>query len=111
MRILTVLAALVFLSSCASSGFNPSAQREFPPYEGEVEVLNRLPLEGTYDLVGIVRVKGVALTSDERMFDELKERAAYQGADAVIPQGKIRTRPKSDGGEDRTLAAYAIRRR
>ena len=73
MRILIVLAALVFLSSCASSGFNTTAQRKFPRHEGEVEVLRKLPRNGTYDLVGIVTVKGVALTSDERMFDELKE--------------------------------------
>ncbi len=105
-----LIVALLVLPGCTSSAFNPSSATRYPPYEGSVEVLTRLPKNGTYDLLGIVVVKGVALTSDARMFDRLKEEVAAKGGDAVIPQGEIRTRPTSDGGEDRTLAGYAIRR-
>jgi hypothetical protein len=100
------------LTACASSDFRASGAGEaLPPHEGPVAVLSRLPPPGTYRLLGIVTVNGVRLTSDERMFEQLTERAAARGADAVVPQGRIRVRPTTEGGEQRTLAAYAIRRR
>ena len=109
-NIAAFIALVSLLAGCASSNFTASGDEPLPPWEGEVQVLDRLPPEGTFRLLGVVIVRGVKLTSDERMFDQLKERAADRGADAVVPQGPIRDRPTGDGGTDRALAAYAIRR-
>lgn len=107
-----LLAAVLFMvllvSGCASSDFSPAGSETFAPYDGEVKVLDRLPAAGEYRLVGIVTVHGVNLTSDKRMFEQLQQRAAARGADAVVPQGKIRERA---GGDERVLAAHAIRLR
>lgn len=106
-----IITVTIFLTGCASSSFAPNAGTRLVPWEGEVTRLARLPAEGSYLLLGVVTVKGVALTSDERMFDALEERAAAQGADAVVLQGAIRDRPTGESGDERSLAAYAIRRR
>ena len=106
----TILAVLGLLCGCASSEFSPRADVRAPPYSGEVAVLERLPAVGSYKVLGIVIVRGVALSSDARMFDRLKERAAAQGADAVVLQAPLRTEDSADGSENRRLAAYAIRR-
>lgn len=103
-----LFAVALLLAGCASSSFSPSGERVFPPHTGPVTVLERLPAAGEYELVGIVTVHGVNLSSDARMFEQLKERAAARGADAVVPQGKIRERA---GGDERVLAAHAIRLR
>lgn len=106
----TILTVLGLLCGCAASEFSPRGDVRAPPYSGEVVVLERMPAEGTYKALGIVIVRGVALSSDERMFNQLKERAAAQGADAVVLQAPLRTEDNGDGGEKRRLAAYAIRR-
>ena len=108
--LLVVLPGALALGGCASSRFTSSGDEQFPPWHGEVAVLERLPPEGTYRLVGVVTVSGVALTSDTRMFDDLRALAAERGANAVVPQSPIRDRQTGDGGEERALAAYAIRR-
>ena len=107
-QILRLLAVSLLLAGCASSDFRPAGDVAAAPYRGTVRVLDRLPPEGTYQLVGIVTVRGVNLSSDARMFDQLKSRAAAQGADAVVPQSEIRERA---GGDERVLAAHAIRTR
>jgi hypothetical protein len=106
----TMLTVLGLLCGCASSQFSPRGEVRAPPYAGEVAVLERLPAEGSYKMLGIIIVRGVTLSSDERMFDQLKERAAAQGADAVVLQAPLRTEDNAHGGENRRLAAYAIRR-
>lgn len=110
-RLLHSCAAALLLAGCASSGFTPSGERTFEPHGGAVQVLEQLPPQGSYHLVGIVTVSGVALTSDERMMRQAKELAADHGADSIVLQRPIRDRPAGDGGEERTLAAYAIRQR
>ncbi len=107
--LLAVLPGALVLGGCASSRFTSSGGEPLAPWHGEVQVLERLPPEGTYRLVGVVSVSGVALTSDARMFDDLRALAAERGANAVVPQGPIRDRA-TGGGEERALAAYAIRR-
>ena len=104
-------AALLSLAGCAESGFRASGVDTYPPYPGKVELLKKRPEPGSYDLVGVVTVTGVSFTSDKRMFENLRELAGSRGADAVIPQSDIKDRPKTDGGEERRLAGYAIRRR
>lgn len=106
-----IITIIVLLTGCTSSSFAPSAGTRLAPWEGEVTVLARLPDEGSYRLLGVVMVRGGQVTGDGRMIDRLKERAAAQGADAVVLQGDIRDRPLDDYGVERKLAAYAIRRR
>lgn len=108
---LFLLVVLSLLAGCASPQFNRSGLDDHGSHVGAVEVLDKLPTPGSYDLVGVVVVRGVGLTSDERMFDQLRAQAAERGADAVVPQGEIRNRPTTEGGEERRLAGYAIRRR
>jgi hypothetical protein len=103
-----LLAVVLLVTGCASSSFSPAGERVFPPHAGPVAVLDRLPASGEYELVGIVTVHGVNLSSDARMLEQLQQRAAARGADAVVPQGKIRERA---GGDERVLAAHAIRLR
>ena len=103
----TVLGALFLLFGCASAEFSSSGAVAAAPYAGEVQVLERLPAKGSYTMLGVVIVRGVEITDDERMFEQLKERAAAQGADAVVPQGPIRIQ---DTTETSRLAGYALRR-
>ena len=110
-RIPVICTLVALLAACAEDEFRASGLDSFPPHEGPVQVLAQLPQPGSYDLVGVVVVRGVGFTSDERMFEQLRAMAAERGADAVIPQGPIRNRPKTEGGEERRLAGYAIRRR
>ena len=107
----TILGALWLLGGCANTQFSPTGGVRAVPYAGEVQVLERLPAVGSYEMLGVLIVRGVRLSSDERMFEQLKERAAAQGADAVVPQSAIRSQKDSAGGEERRLAAYAIRRK
>ena len=109
--VLHTLAMMLVLGACSETRFTPSAGGgASDPYEGRVELLERLPPEGTYRLLGIVKVTGVRITSDSRMYDDLRERAAASGADAVVPQGPVRERPNRDGRTQRALAGWAIRR-
>jgi hypothetical protein len=106
----TVLAVLVFLGGCSSAQFTPSGSARADPFSGEVQVLERLPATGTYQMLGVLIVRGVQLTSEAQMFEQLKSRAAERGADAVVPQGPVRSQENSQSGTDRRLAGYAIRR-
>ncbi len=102
---------LVLLSACASESFTSSTSTQYPAWRGEVEVLKQLPAPGKYDLIGIVRIEGANITSEARMFSNMKAQAAARGANAVVPQSKIQTRTLSSGDKQQVLAAYAIRLR
>jgi hypothetical protein len=105
-----LLCTAAALGGCASQEFKQSGLQTYPPYEGEVTQLDKLPAPGSYILLGVVVVRGVALTGNDEMYEQLKEQAAARGADAVVPQGKIKDRPTHEGGEQRRLAGYAILR-
>ena len=102
---------VLLLGACADGRFRASGQGAYPPFPGEVERLEQLPEPGSYELVGVVMVRGATYTSDARMYERLEDVAAQRGADAVVPQSKIKSRPTTGGGEERRLAGYAIRRR
>ena len=107
----TAVIALALLGGCTTSQFSPSGDSHAAPTSADdVQLLERLPAAGSYELLGVIIVRGVRLSSDERMFEQLKERAAQRGADAVVPQGKIRDQETTDGSETRRLGGYAIRR-
>ena len=108
-----VLMALVMtaISGCTSPAtFQPaSSSEEFPPYEGDVRVLENLPPSNQYKRVGVVFVEGVLLTKDASMVASVKKKAGAKGADAVVMQSKIKVIKNSDGSTTKKLAAWAIR--
>lgn len=112
-RLSTVLMAVVMtaISGCTSPAtFQPASRsEEFPPYEGEVRVLENLPPSNQYKRVGVVIVEGVLLTKDAAMVASVKEKAAAKGADAVVMQSKIKVTKNHDGNTTKKLAAWAIR--
>jgi hypothetical protein len=112
MDMLALLAVLALMaSSCTSPArFTPSTGSEkYPPYEGQVRVLENLPPSGQFTRVGVVIVEGVQLTNDSDMVAAVKREAAKNGADAVVMQGPIKSARDASGGVQRTLAAWAIR--
>ena len=109
---LTVLFAVlvVAVSGCTSPAkFTPAFDSEdFPPYEGDVRVLENLPPSGQYRRVGVVVVEGVLLTKDVSMVAAVKKKAAANGANAVVMQSAIKVAKNPDGSTRKKLAAWAI---
>ncbi len=103
--------SLLLTGACTSQSFTSSRAQQYSAWRGDVKVLKQLPVAGSYVLIGVVRIEGVNLTSDESMYDSMKTQAARRGANAVVPQAKIRSQIISSGGTRRILAAYAIRLR
>ncbi len=108
-KLVAVLAISLGLSACTSQSFTSSSSKQFSPWTGEVQLLNKLPLAGTYVLIGVVKIEGSNYTSDDRMHENMKGKAAERGANAVVPQAKIKSQIISSGGTRRILAGYAIR--
>ena len=110
-----LLASLIVVTAaiagCASPAtFQPSSGgQKFPPYEGEVRVLENLPSSDQYTRIGIVKVEGVLLTKEMEMVAKIKEKAADKGANAVVMQSAMKVTKNSDGSTTRRLAAWAIR--
>jgi len=106
-----LLMLAVVLGGCTSPAeFSPSTGgKTFPPYEGDVRVLQKLPNPDQFERVGVVVVNGVQLTSDAAMVDAVRKKAAKNGANAVVMQGPVRVTKDSAGGVNKTLAAWAIR--
>ena len=102
---------LAAVSGCTSPArFTPAVGAEnFPPYEGEVRVLENLPSSGRFKRVGVVIVEGVQLTSDGAMMGAAKREAAANGADAIVLQAPIKSTRESSGTVRKTLGAWAIR--
>jgi hypothetical protein len=108
-KLVAVLAISLSLSACTSQSFTSSSSKQFSPWTGDVQVLKKLPPEGTYVLIGVVKIEGSNYTSDDRLYDNMKAKAAKRGANAVVPQAKIKTQMITSGGTRRILAAYALR--
>jgi hypothetical protein len=102
---------VMVVSACTSPAkFTPaSGSEKFPPYKGDVRVLENLPSSDQFRRVGVVVAEGVQLTSDADMVAAVKKEAAANGADAVVMQAPIKETTDSGGGVHRTLAAWAIR--
>ena len=109
LALLSVL-AMTFSGCTSPVKFRPATGAEkFPPYEGEVRVLENLPSSGQFRRVGVVVVEGVLLTKEDAMVDAIKREAAARGADAVVMQGPVKEMRDASGGVQKTLAAWAIR--
>lgn len=111
LSMLLMAVVIVGVSSCTSPAtFRPaSGLVEFPPYEGDVRVLENLPPSSQYKRVGVVFVEGVLLTEDASMVASVKKKAGANGADAVVMQSKIKVIKNPDGSTTKKLAAWAIR--
>lgn len=106
-----LLLAVLFIAGCASPAtFQASSGgKSYPPYEGEVRVLENLPPSDQYARIGIVKVEGVLLTKEAEMVAKIKDKAADKGANAVVMQSAMKVTKNSDGSTTRRLAAWAIR--
>ncbi len=106
--VLNVIAiiALAVLSGCATANFEKVGRTAYPPYEGEVRIIDT-PLEGiNYEVVGIVTVDD-PYGSHDKVINRMKKLAAQNGADAIIMcSGKdcLET-----GDQDTNMAAPAVR--
>ena len=101
---------LIALVACSQARFTPATiPVELEPYTGEVRVLERLPPPNEYVAVGVVIAEGVFLTKQSDMLEDLKRAAARRGANAVVLQGKVKITKTGTGGEEKKLAAWAIR--
>lgn len=101
----------IAIGGCASPAKFTSATGAdaFPPYAGKVTVLENLPDSGQYRRVGVVTVEGVQLTKDADMLAAAKNKAAENGADAIVLQAPVKTIRDGSGGVKKKLAAWAIR--
>jgi len=98
------------LAGCARSEYRAESQApSFPPYEGKVELLESFPPAGTYDRLGVVTVEVYALSYSDTLTKKITGEAAARGANAVVLQGKVRTRRDAQGHETEILAGWAIR--
>ncbi len=108
---LVVLILVLLLSSCASTEFSPyPGAPDYPAYSGELRLLDALPQEGSYDMVGIVIARGVDRTTKQDLIEALKEEAAKRGANAIVLQGDIKLTSRGDSRE-KVLGAYGLRLR
>ena len=110
---LTILLAtlVTVISGCTSPAkFTPaSSGQDFPPFEGEVKILENLPPSDQFERVGVIIVEGVLLTKDASMVADVKRAAAANGADAVVMQSPIKVAKTPGGNTRKTLGAWAIR--
>jgi hypothetical protein len=111
-RLATLLLVLLIgaTGGCTSPAtFQPaSGGEDFPPYKGEVRVLENLPPSGQYKRVGVVMVEGVLLSKESDMVETLKKEAAAKGANAVVMQSPVKVSKEPDGSTTRRLAAWVI---
>lgn len=81
------MAATLVLSTflgCATTRFMSVGSATYPPYGGDVMVLD-VPLEGLdYEVIGIVSVYAPWETSYDRLLELMREEAARNGAHAVM---------------------------
>jgi hypothetical protein len=104
-----LIAATVALTACSTAEFTPAdPTKRFPPYEGEISVLKRLPPPSQFQQVGVVLVSGVNLTSQSKMVNALKKEAAKRGANAIVLQSNTNSLIDGSGGKQKRLAAWAI---
>lgn len=110
MRLAVAVLAAVLSACTPGTRFRPATVPvALAPYAGEVRVLGLLPPQGEYVTVGVVIADGVFLTEEVDMLDALKREAAAHGANAVVLQGKLQVTRKGSGGQEKRLAAWAIR--
>lgn len=109
-RALFVFTVSVALVACANSDFRGESQApQYPPYKGEVALLEKFPSPGSFERLGVITVKSHGISYDTTLADKISKDAAARGANAVVLQGKVRSRRDGDGHEVNVLAGWAIR--
>ena len=104
--------AVLWLAACTSSEFRPESQApDYPPYQGEVKLLEVFPPAGTYVRLGVVTVEAGGIAYGDTLTEKIAEVAAARGADAVVLQDKQRDRRDRSGRTTSVLAGWAIRTR
>jgi hypothetical protein len=110
MLLFAILLAAVVSGCTSPAKFQPvSGSGQFPPYEGKVKVLENMPSQNQFTRVGVVSVEGVQLTKESNMVSALKDKAAENGANAVVMQAPLKVETQPNGSIRKKLAAWAIR--
>jgi OOP family OmpA-OmpF porin len=91
------------LAGCTTTRFMNMGGTEYPPYDGEVQVIDVHPEGVEYEVIGIVSAGGPWETSHEQLLQQVKEEAAQHGANAVMICSE------QMGEEDSSLVAPAVR--
>lgn len=97
--VLTMITIIVILAlyGCTTGNFLKNGNTTYPPYNGDVKILDT-PLEGVnYEVIGIVSVDG-PLDTQYDLIKLMQKVAAQNGANAIII-----------GNQDSSLAAPAIK--
>lgn len=93
------------LAGCSTGEFRGRSDAPtYPPYKGNVRVLERLPQAGTYERLGIVMARAGTVSYGDTLIKRLKKTAATRGANAIVLQGQER-----DTIDGTMLAGWAIR--
>ena len=101
------------LGACTSTDFNRAATApDYPPWRGDVAVLDTLPPAGQYERLGVVVVEGGDVSTAGRLVSDLKKAAAKQGANAIMLQRDKPNQETTRGvGTSSRMAAWAFRLR
>ena len=103
--------ASLLLAACTSAEFNRNADAPaYPPYKGEVEVLEVLPPPDRFERLGVVLVTGGDAGTKNALLRDLKKAAAANGANAIMLQrDTVQERGTRGVGTQTRLAAWALR--
>jgi len=102
-------AAAVALSACTSVQFNRITNApEYPPFTGEVQVIESLPAADRFVRLGTVVARGGDAATGAGLTKDLQKEAARNGANAIMLQSPPREGTSAAGKELR-LAAWAFR--
>lgn len=83
-RSMVTILVMATLAGCTTTRFMNIGDTTYPPYDGEVQVIDVHPEGVEYEVIGIVSVGGPWETSHEQLLQQVKEVAAQHGADAVM---------------------------
>lgn len=79
-----LLSVLLITMGCATSNFTSTSDLKYPEYKGAVKVFFNEPKEITYDEIGIVAAEGALFSDDVEVIKSLQNKAAKEGANAII---------------------------
>ncbi|HWR67447.1 MAG TPA: OmpA family protein [Desulfomonilia bacterium] len=76
--------AMLTLYGCTTAHFMKAGSTTYPPYNGDVKILEVPPEGVNYELIGIVSVNGPWDTGYDKLLQLMKTEAAQNGADAIM---------------------------
>ena len=106
------LIALTLTACVSSSNYRgESSAPTYPPYKGEVAILEKFPPRGTYERLGVITVRTEGVSYANTLRNRMRKEVAARGGNAVVLQGKEREGRDGNGHLYGILAGWAIRQR